>query len=141
MTMPDTMLDHVSLGCADLVASGAFYDAVLAPLGYLRVFARNIGIAYGPGPGRDGLLFWIIQPPGEQGGGDATPHPSRGNHVAFSASRRGDVDAFFDAALTAGGRANGEPGLRPEYSDTYYAAFVRDLDGHKIEAVCRAPHP
>jgi catechol 2,3-dioxygenase-like lactoylglutathione lyase family enzyme len=137
MTMSDSMIDHVSLGCADLEASGAFYDAALAPLGYQRVFARNIGIAYGPGPGRDGLLFWIIQP----GGDDAAPHPSRGNHIAFSASQRGDVDAFFDAALTAGGTANGEPGLRPEYSDTYYAAFVRDLDGHKIEAVCRTPHP
>ena len=135
------MLDHVSLGCADLEASGAFYDAALAPLGYQRVFARNIGIAYGPGPGRDGLLFWIIQPTGEQGGGDAAARPSRGNHVAFTASRRDDVDAFFDAALSAGGRPNGEPGLRPEYSDAYYAAFVRDLDGHKIEAVCRAQQP
>ena len=100
------------------------------------MFARNIGIAYGPGPDRDGLLFWIIQPTG-----DDSPHASRGNHVAFAASRRDDVDAFFDAALDAGGTANGEPGLRPEYSDTYYAAFVRDLDGHKIEAVSRAPHP
>ena len=134
-----TMLDHVSLGCADLVASGAFYDAALAPLGYSRVFARNIGIAYGPGPGREGLLFWIIQPGGDPSGDGAGPRYSRGNHVAFSATRRSDVDAFFDAALTAGGSANGEPGLRPEYSDTYYAAFVRDLDGHKIEAVCRAP--
>ncbi len=136
MTMHDRMLDHVSLGCADLDASGAFYDAALAPLGYRRVFARNIGIAYGPGPGRDGLLFWIIQP-----SGDEAPHASRGNHVAFSAVRRGDVDAFFDAALSGGGTANGEPGLRPEYSKTYYAAFVRDLDGHKIEAVCRAANP
>lgn len=113
MTMSDPMLDHVSLGCADLAASGSFYDAALAPLGYRRVFARNIGIAYGPGPGREGLLFWIIQPTGD------VPQPSRGNHVAFSASRRSDVDAFFDAALGAGGTANGEPGLRPEYSDTY----------------------
>lgn len=134
-----TMLDHISLGCADLEASGAFYDAALAPLGYGRVFARNIGIAYGPGPGREGLLFWIIQPDsGEEGSDEAVSRYSRGNHVAFRASRRGDVDAFFVAALAAGGRANGEPGLRPEYSDTYYAAFVRDLDGHKIEAVCRA---
>ena len=134
--MPDTMLDHISLGCADLEASSAFYDVTLAPLGYRRVFARNIGIAYGPGPGRDGLLFWIIQP----SSGAAAARGNRGNHVAFRASQRGDVDAFYDAALTAGGKANGEPGLRPEYSDTYYAAFVRDLDGHKIEAVCRTAH-
>lgn len=130
-----TMFDHISLGCSDLEASGAFYDAALAPLGYRRVFARNIGIAYGPGPGREGLLFWIMQP-----GGDDTGS-RRGTHVAFAASRPDDVDAFFVAALTAGGKANGEPGLRPEYSDTYYAAFVRDLDGHKIEAVCRTPQP
>ncbi len=128
------MLDHISLGCTDLEASGEFYDAALEPLGYRRVFARNIGIAYGAGPGREGLLFWIVQPDGY-----TAPTSSRGNHVAFSASRRNDVDAFYVAALTAGGKPNGEPGLRPEYSDTYYAAFVRDLDGHKIEAVCRAP--
>ena len=131
------MLDHISLGCADLEASGAFYDATLAPLGYRRVFARNIGIAYGPGPGREGLLFWIMQPASD----GADIFHRRGNHVAFRASQRSDVDAFYDAALSAGGSANGEPGLRPEYSDTYYAAFVRDLDGHKIEAVCRSPRP
>lgn len=130
-----TMLDHISLGCANLEASGAFYDAALAPLGYRRVFERNIGVAYGPGPGREGLLFWIVQPKNDETGA----HHRRGSHVAFRASRRNDVDAFFDAALTAGGKANGAPGLRPEYSQTYYAAFVRDLDGHKIEAVCRAP--
>jgi catechol 2,3-dioxygenase-like lactoylglutathione lyase family enzyme len=128
-----TMLDHISLGCSDLEASGAFYDAALAPLGYCRVFERNIGVAYGPGPDREGLLFWIVQPRDVAAG----PRHSRGTHVAFRASRRDDVDAFFDAALTAGGEANGAPGLRPEYSETYYAAFVRDLDGHKIEAVCR----
>ena len=57
-----TMLDHISLGCSDLEASGAFYDAALAPLGYCRVFERNIGVAYGPGPDREGLLFCIVQP-------------------------------------------------------------------------------
>jgi catechol 2,3-dioxygenase-like lactoylglutathione lyase family enzyme len=130
-----TMLDHISLGCADLEASGAFCDAALAPLGYRRVFERNIGVAYRAGPGREGLLFWIVQPADDAAG----PRHNRGNHVAFKASRRDDVDAFFDAALAAGGKANGAPGLRPEYSDTYYAAFVRDLDDHKIEAVCRVP--
>lgn len=135
MTMPNPMLDHISLGCADLEASGAFYDAALAPLGYRRVFERNIGVAYGPGPSREGLLFWIVQPKNDE----TEALHRRGAHVAFAASRRDDVDAFYDAALTAGGTANGAPDLRPEYSQTYYAAFVRDLDGHKIEAVCRAP--
>lgn len=129
------MLDHISLGCADLEASGVFYDAALAPLGYSRVFARNIGIAYGEGPGREGLLFWIVQPNTDETG----PRMNRGNHLAFRAAHRSDVDAFYEAALAAGGKANGEPGLRPEYSETYYAAFVRDLDNHKIEAVCREP--
>lgn len=129
-----TMLDHISLGCRDLDTSGAFYDAALAPLGYRRVFARNIGIAYGPGPEREGLLFWLVRPAAI---GDDF-EPSLGTHVAFQATARDAVDAFYMAALDAGGRSNGEPGLRPEYSDTYYAAFVRDPDGHKIEAVCRA---
>lgn len=133
------MLDHISLGCADLEASGAFYDAALAPLGFRRVFERNIGVAYGPGPGREGLLFWIIQPAAKSDGDTIASRHRRGNHVAFRATQRDHVDAFFNAALSAGGTANGKPGLRPEYSETYYAAFVRDLDGHKIEAVCRAP--
>lgn len=133
------MLDHISLGCADLEASGVFYDAALAPLGYRRVFERNIGVAYGPGPGREGLLFWIVQPDAKQDDDATAPRNRRGNHVAFRAPRRNDVDAFFDAAVTAGGTANGAPGLRREYSENYYAAFVRDLDGHKIEAVCRTP--
>lgn len=124
------MLDHVSIGVSDLAAGGVFYDACLAPLGLARVVERGIGIAYGPGPGREGMMFWIVAPA-------AAPTPSRGTHIAFAAPTRTAVDDFHRAALAAGARDNGAPGLRPEYADTYYGAFVLDPDGHKIEAVCR----
>lgn len=127
------MLDHVSLGGTDLTASGAFDDAALAPLSYRRVLEKGIGLAYGPGPGCDGMMFWIVRP-------KADPAASRGTHMAFTAENRDAVDGFHAAALAAGGRDNGAPGLRPEYSDNYYGAFVLDLDGYKVEAVCRTEH-
>lgn len=127
------MLDHVSLGCRDLAASAAFYDAALAPLGLGRVMEKGTGICYGPGPGREGMMFWIVSVAPEAG----VPLPSRGSHIAFAAPGRSAVDAFFSAAIAAGARENGAPGLRPEYSEHYYGAFVLDLDGHKIEAMCR----
>jgi len=127
------MLDHISIGCCDLAASAAFYDAALAPLGFGRVLEKGVGIAYGPGPGRTGMMFWIVSV--EPGAG--VPLPSRGTHIAFAAADRAAVDAFFSAAVSAGARVNGAPGLRPEYSENYYGAFVLDPDGHKIEAMCR----
>lgn len=128
-----TMLDHISLGVRDLSVSGAFYDAALEPLGYRRVLEKGIGMGYGPGPGRTGMMFWIVCP-------NAEASPSRGSHVAFAATSRGAVDGFHAAALSAGARDNGAPGLRPEYSENYYGAFVLDPDGHKVEAVCRTEH-
>ena len=127
------MLDHISIGCRDLAASAAFYDTVLAPLGCGRVLEKGAGIAYGPGPGRAGMMFWIVS----VAPGAGVPLPSRGTHVAFAAADRATVDAFFAAAIAAGARVNGAPGLRPEYSENYYGAFVLDPDGHKIEAMCR----
>lgn len=127
------MLDHISLGVRDLSVSGAFYDAALAPLGYRRVLEKGIGMAYGPGPDRTGMMFWIVCP-------DAEVTASRGAHVAFSAASHAAVDGFHAAALLAGARDNGAPGLRPEYSENYYGAFVLDPDGHKVEAVCRTEH-
>jgi len=127
------MLDHISLGVRDLTASGAFYDAALAPLGYRRVLEKGIGMAYGPGPAREGMMFWIVSP-------NADASASRGSHVAFTAISRAAVDGFHAAALSAGARDNGAPGLRPEYSENYYGAFVLDPDGHKVEAVCRTEH-
>ena len=116
------MLDHISIGCRDIAASAAFYDAALAPLGLGRVLEKG-----------EGMMFWIVWVAPEAG----VPLPSRGTHIAFSAANRAAVDAFFAAAMAAGARVNGGPGLRPEYSETYYGAFVLDPDGHKIEAMCR----
>ena len=124
------MIDHVSLGVGDLARSRAFYDAVLAPLGYERRYDVDDASGYGPPrphPLKEQALpFWI----GHESGG-----ASRSGHVCFRAPRRSAVDAFHQAALAAGGRDNGAPGLRPQYHANYYAAFIVDPDGHRIEAV------
>jgi catechol 2,3-dioxygenase-like lactoylglutathione lyase family enzyme len=127
------MIDHLSLGVADLGRSRVFYDAALAPLGYRRLFDVDDASGYGaalPAPLREQALpFWVGQDTGRIG---------LSGHVCFTAARRAAVDAFYEAALAAGGRDNGAPGLRPQYAPTYYGAFVLDPDGHNIEAVCYA---
>jgi len=122
------MLAHISIGVADLARSRAFYDAVLPALGYARVFDVEGAHGYGP-PGQP--AFWI--------GNEAETRPNAGFHVAFQARDRRAVQAFHAAALKAGGRDNGQPGLRPEYTPDYYAAFIVDPDGHHIEAVTFSP--
>jgi catechol 2,3-dioxygenase-like lactoylglutathione lyase family enzyme len=120
------MLDHVSVGVGDFERARAFYDQALAPLG-LTVMMGGEGFA---GYGDTRPFFWI-------GGGRgviATP-----THVAFAAGDRATVDAFYKAAMAAGGSDNGGPGVRAHYHPNYYGAFVRDLDGHNIEAVCHVP--
>lgn len=118
-------IDHIGLGVTDAERSKAFYASALAPLG-IGVVAEFPG---GAGFGRDGRgAFWI--------GTGAMPAPI---HVAFRAADRAQVRAFHAAALAAGGRDNGAPGLRPQYHPDYYGAFVLDPDGNNIEAVCRAP--
>jgi catechol 2,3-dioxygenase-like lactoylglutathione lyase family enzyme len=128
------MIDHVSLGVGDLALSRAFYDAALAPLGYRRCFDIDDASGYGAGAlsalGEQALPFWIGRDPQATGG-----H----GHVCFSAPNRAAVAAFHKAALARGGRDNGSPGLRPHYHANYYAAFVIDPDGHRIEAVCHRP--
>jgi catechol 2,3-dioxygenase-like lactoylglutathione lyase family enzyme len=128
------MIDHLSLGVADLAKSRAFYDAALAPLGYRRLFNVADTSGYGPTlaePLREQALpFWIGHDAGRLG---------LSGHVCFKAQARAAVDAFYKAALAAGGRDNGEPGLRPIYHPSYYAAFIVDPDGHRIEAVCHQP--
>jgi len=120
------MLHHLSFAVVDLVRSSAFYDAALAPLGYVRVWVRETAIGYGS-PG-DGDRFAIkLRPAGVTVPGD-------GFHVAFAAPSREAVEAFYKAALAHGGRDNGGSGLHPEYGDHYYAAFVFDPDGYRIEA-------
>jgi catechol 2,3-dioxygenase-like lactoylglutathione lyase family enzyme len=121
------MLDHVTVGVSDLARSQAFYDAALAPLGIRRLHGEADAFAgYGSG---DKAFFWIGRRP-------AVPS---GAHIAFAAIDRPAVDAFHAAALAAGGRDNGPPGLRPHYHAAYYGAFILDPDGHNVEAVCRRP--
>ena len=122
------MLDHVSIQCADLAASAAFYDAVLAPLGGQRVLDFGEVIGYGVPPAPD---FWI----GRQATGDGF----RESHLAFTAPDRAAVRAFFEAATARGAEVLHEPRLWPEYHATYYGAFVRDPDGNNVEAVCHQP--
>ena len=122
------MIDHVSIQCADLTASAAFYDAVLAPLGGPRVMDFGEVIGYGVPPMPD---FWI----GAQQTGDGF----RESHLAFAAPDRAAVRAFFDAAVAAGAEVLHEPRVWPEYHETYFGAFVRDPDGNNVEAVSHGP--
>ncbi len=119
------MFDHIGFNVADFAKSKAFYLAALQPLG-LGLFAEGEGWAMIGGP--SGRL-WI-----GAFGPAASPI-----HIAFSAETRDQVRAFYDAALAAGGRDNGGPGIRANYAPTYYAAFVYDPDGHNVEAVCMKP--
>jgi catechol 2,3-dioxygenase-like lactoylglutathione lyase family enzyme len=117
------MIDHMGLGVTDLVRSKAFYRAALAPLGYAIIMEFEDAVGFGVPPKPD---FWM----GRAVAGIAPIH------VAFRADTRALVDAFYKAALAAGGRDNGPPGLRPQYHQNYYGAFVLDPDGNNIEAVC-----
>ena len=121
------MLGHLSFGVADLPRAIAFYDAVLAPLGYVRVWTIEQQAGYGPRGGGDKLALKL------QSGLVVPPGP--GFHLAFVAPSHAAVDRFHAEALRTGGRDEGAPGPRPHYGATYYAAFVRDPDGHKLEAV------
>jgi catechol 2,3-dioxygenase-like lactoylglutathione lyase family enzyme len=122
------MFDHISFPVRDLATSRAFYTAALAPLGLVVAMETDGAVGFGE-PGRP--HFWL--------GGNGAP-PS-GIHLAFAAATRAEVDAFYAAAIAAGGKDNGPPGLRPHYHPNYYGAFVFDPDGHNAEAVCHAPQP
>lgn len=125
------VLDHVSIPVGDLERAAAFYDAVLATLGLERRKERPAAIGYGP-PARSAPVFWILSR-------QACNHAQSGTglHISFQAPNRPSVDAFFDTAIRCGGRDAGRPGIRPQYTSPFYGAFVVDLDGFKIEAVCR----
>ncbi len=120
------MIDHTGVTVTDVGRSKAFYRAALAPLGYDMLMEWEHFAGFGVAPKPD---FWI-------GRGKAN---SPGVHIAFRADSRAQVDAFYKAAMAAGGRDNGPPGLRPHYHANYYGAFVLDPDGHNIEAVCHTP--
>ena len=121
------MLHHLSLGTADLDRARAFYDPVMAELGLRRTLDVADAVGYGAG-------HHLVQPqPSRRTAEPASP--GNGVHVAFEVEHRAAVDAFHRVALAHGGTDDGPPGLRPEYDPNYYAAFVRDPDGNKIEAV------
>ncbi len=124
------MIDHVSLGVRDLARTQRFYDAVMTALGYKRLSTSPGGLGYG----REVECLWL----------NPTEHPvppdeRSGLHLCFAADSRADVDRFHAAALAAGGHDNGRPGVRTDYGANYYAAFVVDPDGYRIEAYCGRP--
>ena len=127
------MIDHIGFPVADYARAKAFYAAALAPLGYsliMEVTQQERPCEQAAGFGADGKPdLWI-------GGEGALNKPV---HVAILAKDRATVDAFYEAAIAAGGRDNGAPGTRAHYHPNYYGAFVLDRDGHNIEAVCHAP--
>lgn len=125
------MFDHLGFAVRDLHRSKKFYEAVLPTLGIrLQMFSEEYRAA-GFGREHERPKFWI------EGG---TPTNKDGElHLCFTAKSRAEVRAFYEAALRAGGRDNGPPGLRPHYHEHYYGAFVYDLDGNNIEACCHLP--
>ncbi len=123
------MIDHITFGVVDFERSTAFYDLALGSLGVRRLYDvpgdQSDGVKVA-GYGDDTPWFWIAEERAVTGL----------MHIAFRAERRSQIDAFYNAAIAAGGTENGGPGLRPHYHPNYYAAFVLDPDGHNIEAVC-----
>jgi catechol 2,3-dioxygenase-like lactoylglutathione lyase family enzyme len=121
------MLDHVTVGVEDIERAKRFYDSALRPLGVTRLYGDGNRFAgYGVKPK---AFFWI----------GIRNRPQTGSHIAFAANDRATVDRFYEAAIAAGGKDNGRPGIRAHYDPDYYGAFVLDPDGHNIEAVCRLP--
>ncbi|MDQ0319733.1 catechol 2,3-dioxygenase-like lactoylglutathione lyase family enzyme [Pararhizobium capsulatum DSM 1112] len=126
------MIDHTGIAVADFDKAKNFYDATMGALGaslMMTVPKEYTGGLNVVGYGRDHPSYWLRE------GGE----PGPGRHIAFTASNRAMVDAFYAAAMAAGGRDNGAPGLRPHYHLNYYGAFVFDPDGNNIEAVCHRP--
>ncbi len=126
------MIDHVGFGFTDFDTARSFFDRALAPIGaslLMMVPEEHTGGEKVGGYGIDNPVFWIHE-------GEPQTPPL---HVAFTATSRAQVDAFYAAALQAGGEDNGAPGPRPHYHEHYYGAFVRGPDGHNIEVVCHKP--
>jgi catechol 2,3-dioxygenase-like lactoylglutathione lyase family enzyme len=121
------MLDHISIGVRDIKRARSFYDAALKPLGYACV--SDYGTALGYGAQQAALWVGEAKKP-------VPADPESGLHICFAAPTRAGVDAFHAAALKAGGRDNGKPGIRADYGPNYYAAFVVDPDGYRLEAYC-----
>ncbi|MBL8689818.1 MAG: VOC family protein [Rhodospirillaceae bacterium] len=127
------MFDHISIGVSDMARSRAFYDAVLATLGFKRVMTFDAFAGYGTD---DGYPRFCINPPLDK---TKKAAPGPGTHICFQAPDRKSVQAFHAAALANGAKDDGPPGVRENYDPKYFAAFVLDPDGHKIEAVTYRP--
>ena len=126
MATRQVVIDHLTVGVSDFERSRAFYAKALEPLGFSEIGSSSDperGVAFGPEGADDFIISERYQAGGQL-------------HIAFAADTREQVDAFHEAAIAAGGRDNGAPGPRTEYSDGYYGAFVLDPDGHNVEAVC-----
>ena len=123
------MLGHLSIGVRDLDRAGRFYDAVMAPLGWVRLWTDPDGLGYGPPNGNDKLATCLRA--------DAHP-PGPGFHLCFNCPNDAAVDAFHVAALANGGTDDGAPGPRPHFGPDYYACFVFDPEGWKLEALHKA---
>jgi len=119
------MFDHISIKAKDIAKSKKFYGSALGALGHGVRYEDETAVGYGA---KGGSALWVNR--GE---------PKGGTHIAFAAPNRAAVDAFYKAALAAGGRDNGAPGLRPDYHKHYYGAFVFDPDGNNVEAVTQKP--
>jgi catechol 2,3-dioxygenase-like lactoylglutathione lyase family enzyme len=130
--MSERMIDHMSLSVSDFPGMVTFYEKALAPLGIktLMRFGKEVTGGYEvAGLGGEKPFLWIAD------AGKTEPRM----HIAIRADSRDEVDAFYEAAMAAGGRDNGPPGLRPHYHPDYYGAFVVDPEGHNLEAVCHKP--
>lgn len=123
------MFDHVSIGVSDLKRVLPFYDAVMGALGHGRYFGDEAEglMAYGSDRG-----FFVVNLPLDE---SKAAQACNGSHICFKTGTKEDVDSFYRVAMAHGARDDGPPGLRPAYGENYYACFVRDPDGHKIEAV------
>ena len=121
------MINHVSIGVRDLARTKRFYDAALKSLGYACLSEGESSLGYG----REGIGFWISTTERP-----VAPDANSGLHFCFEAPNRDSVNAFYAAALAAGGRDNGKPGVRADYAENYYAGFVVDPDGYRLEAYC-----
>ncbi|CAB3671038.1 VOC family protein [Trinickia soli] len=125
------MLDHVSIGVRDIAKSKAFYDAALGALGYRCLHAGADSLGYGA----EAVQLWVLV-----SDRPVEPDMQSGLHFCFAAPTRASVDEFHASALAAGGRDNGAPGLRTDYGPDYYAGYVIDPDGYRVEAYSAAPH-
>ena len=121
------MISHVSVGVRDIAKAGKFYDTALAPLGYKRLFDSAEALGYGA----KSPELWVMRVDRPVPADEAS-----GLHFCFDAPNRAGVNHFHAAAVKAGGRDNGKPGVRKDFGDNYYAAFVIDPDGYRLEAYC-----